>query len=214
MRRTKENAETTRIAILDEAVRLFAEKGVAETSLEEIARAAKVTRGAIYWHFKNKMEIFDVLHEQLYTPLSDMILCDMKIDHPYPLQQMRDLCIELMLDVARNKQKQYAIRLFLIKMDYSGELQKYRQAHRERKHANVNLFRRYFEKAIANKQLSADHDPAVLAMAVRCYLKGIMFEYLGDPETFDMFIQAPILVNTFFQYMIGTGSVPDNLNTY
>ena len=206
MRRTKEDAETTRIAILDEAVRLFAEKGVAETSLEEIANAAKVSRGAIYWHFKNKMEIFDVLHERLYQPLSEMILKDMKLDHPFPLQKMQQLCIDLMLDVADNKQKQYAITLFLIKMDYSGDLQKYRQPHRERKHANVDLFRHYFEKAIARKQLSAEQDPAALAMAVRCYLKGIVFEYLGDPETFDMNAQAPTLINTFFQHMIGAGA--------
>lgn len=202
MRRTKEDAEATRIAILDQAVRLFAEKGVAETSLEEIARAANITRGAIYWHFKNKVEIFDVLHERLYQPLSDMILCDMRAEHPEPLQQMRKLCIELMLDIARDQQKQHAIRLFLIKMDYSGELQKYRQPHRERKHANVGLFRCYFEKAIANKQLSSDQNPATLAMAVRCYLKGIMFEYLGDPDSFDMNAWAPTLINTFFQNVI------------
>ena len=85
MRRTKADAERTRRAILDEAVRLFAEKGVSETSLEEIARAANVTRGAIYWHFKNKMEIFDALHERLYQPLSEMILQDMQMAHPFPL---------------------------------------------------------------------------------------------------------------------------------
>jgi len=204
MRRTKADAELTRITILDEAVRLFAEKGVAETSLEEIARAANVTRGAVYWHFKNKMEIFDALHERLYQPLSETILNDMERDHPYPLQKMESLCIELLLDVARNKQKQYAITLFLLKMDYSGELQKYRQPHRERKHANVDLFRHYFEQAIARKQLSDQSDPSTLAMAVRCYLKGIVFEYLGDPESFDLDTQAPILIHTFFRNMLTT----------
>jgi AcrR family transcriptional regulator len=202
MRRTKADAELTRIAILDEAVRLFAEKGVAETSLEEIARAANVTRGAVYWHFKNKMEIFDALHERLYQPLSETILNDMERDHPHPLQKMESLCIELLLDVARNKQKQYAITLFLLKMDYSGELQKYRKPHRERKLANVDLFRHYFEQAIARKQLSDQLDPATLAMAVRCYLKGIVFEYLGDPESFEMNAQAPILIHIFFGTML------------
>ena len=204
MRRTKADAELTRIAILDEAVRLFAEQGVSKTSLEQIARAAQVTRGAIYWHFKNKMEIFDALHERLYQPLSEMILQDMQMAHPYPLEKMRSLCIELLLDVADNEQKQHAITLFLIKMDYSGELEKYRQTHRERKLANVDLFRRYFEDAIHKKQLSTDHDPAILAMAVRCYLKGIVFEFLGDKESFDMRAQAPTLINTFFRTMINS----------
>lgn len=202
MRRTKAEAEQTRITILDEAVRLFAENGVSNTSLEQIARAAKVTRGAIYWHFKNKMEIFDALHERLYQPLSEMILDEMQMDHPYPLRKMQQLCIDLMLDVVHNKQKQYAITLFLIKMDYSGELEKYRQTHRERKHANVDLFRRLFAQAILKNQLSSDYDPATLAMAVRCYLKGMVFEYLGDPESFDLAHQAPILINSFFHCLI------------
>ena len=51
MRRTKEQAEQTRVAILEAAERLFLEKGVAQCSLEQIARAAGVTRGAVYWHF-------------------------------------------------------------------------------------------------------------------------------------------------------------------
>lgn len=204
MRRTKADAELTRIAILDEAVRLFAENGVANTSLEQIAQAARVTRGAIYWHFKNKMEIFDALHERLYQPLSEMILQDMQMEHPFPLEKMRSLCTQLLLDVADNQQKQHAITLFLIKMDYSGDLQKYRHTHRERKLANVDLFRRYFEDAIRKKQLSDEHNPATLAMAVRCYLKGIVFEYLGDKESFDMHSQAPILINTFFKSMINS----------
>lgn len=57
MRRTKEDAELTKQTILKAAVDVFTERGVAKASLEEIARKADVTRGAVYWHFKNKMEI-------------------------------------------------------------------------------------------------------------------------------------------------------------
>ena len=53
MKRTKDEAEQTKAGILDAAVELFAEKGFANTSLTEIAKKAEVTRGAIYWHFKN-----------------------------------------------------------------------------------------------------------------------------------------------------------------
>jgi len=47
VRRTKEEAEQTRDQILDAAEILFFERGVAHTSLEQIARAAGVTRGAV-----------------------------------------------------------------------------------------------------------------------------------------------------------------------
>ena len=198
MRRTKEDAEKTRRAILDASVKLFAEKGVAETSLEEIGRLANVTRGAIYWHFKNKIEIFDELHKQLYQPLSGMILNDMEVDHPDPLQQIKELSIALLIDVARNEPKRQAIMLFLMKANYTGELEKYRVLHRERKHDNVDLFSRYFEKARSKGILPPDASPDTLALAVRCFMKGIVFEYLNDPEIFDMELQAPRLMETFF----------------
>ena len=53
-RRTKAEAESTRAAILDAAEVLFYQHGVSRTTLEKIALAANVTRGAIYWHFENR----------------------------------------------------------------------------------------------------------------------------------------------------------------
>src|SRR5690606_12983243 len=58
MRRTKEQAEQTRASILAAAEQLFLEKGVAHSTLDQIARAAGVTRGAVYWHFENKAHLF------------------------------------------------------------------------------------------------------------------------------------------------------------
>ena len=57
VRRTKEEAQETRNSILDAAERVFFEKGVSRTSLADIAQAAGVTRGAIYWHFAHKSDL-------------------------------------------------------------------------------------------------------------------------------------------------------------
>ncbi|MGL4893183.1 MAG: TetR family transcriptional regulator, partial [Aeromonas veronii] len=51
-RRTKEEAQQTRCHIMSTALDLFCSQGLAKTSLTDIARAADLTRGAIYWHFK------------------------------------------------------------------------------------------------------------------------------------------------------------------
>jgi TetR/AcrR family acrAB operon transcriptional repressor len=67
-RRTKEDAEKTRSAILMAALELLSQKGLASTSLDQIAQQAGVTRGAIYWHFKNKTELFATLLEEWLTP--------------------------------------------------------------------------------------------------------------------------------------------------
>ena len=56
-KRTHEEALQTKKQIMDAAVTLFSSKGYEKTSLSDVARAAGVTRGAIYWHFENKGEL-------------------------------------------------------------------------------------------------------------------------------------------------------------
>ena len=52
-----ESKERTRQRLLAEAQRLFRERGYAATSLEQIAEAAEVTKGAIYGHFASKEDL-------------------------------------------------------------------------------------------------------------------------------------------------------------
>src|SRR6201994_3729059 len=68
VRRTKAEAEQTREAILKAAVETFLERGVTRATLDEIARAARVTRGAVYWHFRDKLEIFLALERRANLP--------------------------------------------------------------------------------------------------------------------------------------------------
>ncbi len=63
--RQAENSAATRNALLKAARKLFAERGFADTATEEVVRRARVTRGALYHHFKDKQDLFRaVLHEE------------------------------------------------------------------------------------------------------------------------------------------------------
>jgi AcrR family transcriptional regulator len=62
--RREEYSASTRRALIDSATALFAERGYARTSLDEIAAGARVTKGALYGHFASKQALFRaVLHE-------------------------------------------------------------------------------------------------------------------------------------------------------
>ena len=63
--RQAKNAAATRTALLRVARKLFTERGYADTATEEVVRRARVTRGALYHHFRDKQDLFKaVLHEE------------------------------------------------------------------------------------------------------------------------------------------------------
>ncbi len=63
-----ESKERTRQRLLAEAQRLFRERGYAATSLEQIAEAAEVTKGAIYGHFASKEDLMLTAIEAVPAP--------------------------------------------------------------------------------------------------------------------------------------------------
>jgi len=69
VRKTREEAEKTRKQIIDAARSVFHRCGVGHTSLEKIAKEAGVTRGAVYWHFRDKADLFFAMREDVFTPL-------------------------------------------------------------------------------------------------------------------------------------------------
>lgn len=197
-RKTKQDAEATRESILEAAAKVFVEQGVANASLAEIAAEASVTRGAVYWHFKNKADIFAALHEQLFVSFSQMIFEGLEKDHPHPLEQLKAFCVELLLDLDRNPQKKRVLTIFFVKCDYSGEMEGFLQIQNRQKTESRELFARYFERAVAKGDLPADADPVALTQALVCYITGIAFEYLRSPDLFRMQSQAEPIIRVFF----------------
>ncbi len=64
MKRTKEDANETRKNIMKAAIKIFSSKGYNKATFVDIAAAANVTRGAVYWHFKSKAELYISLSKE------------------------------------------------------------------------------------------------------------------------------------------------------
>jgi AcrR family transcriptional regulator len=75
--RRSEYSESTRDALVDSAVDLFTKRGYAATSLDEVARRARVTKGALYHHFSGKQALFeaafDVVETTVKTQLAEIL---------------------------------------------------------------------------------------------------------------------------------------------
>src|SRR5687767_12460237 len=68
-----EHAEATRSALLAAGRELFAERGFAGVSAEEIVARARVTRGALYHHFKDKKDLFGAVCDELGTEMAKYV---------------------------------------------------------------------------------------------------------------------------------------------
>jgi AcrR family transcriptional regulator len=68
-----EQSEATRAALVAAARELFAERGFARTSTEELVRKARVTRGALYHHFEDKTDLFAAVFEDVSTDVMRIV---------------------------------------------------------------------------------------------------------------------------------------------
>ena len=71
--RKAEQSEATRQALLAVARELFADRGYAGVGTEEIVQRARVTRGALYHHFRDKKDLFRAVYERLEAELAEAL---------------------------------------------------------------------------------------------------------------------------------------------
>lgn len=84
--RREADARATRDALIDAALALFTERGYAAVGTEEIVAGAKVTRGALYHHFRDKRDLFRAVHERVERELMERVAARMKgADDPWEL---------------------------------------------------------------------------------------------------------------------------------
>ena len=198
MRRTKEDAEKTRVALLAAAEHLFMERGVAHTSLDQIAREVGVTRGAVYWHFQNKAHLFNDMLNQVRLPAEQLaerlISCDRQ------LRNLRDLSIEAINSLAQDQQRRRIFTILLHRCEFTEEL---REAE-ERHHAFINEFIRVCEQlfASAEDQLQPGVTPRLAARALHGLIVGLFSDWTRDPALFDPPRDTAALLDSLFRGLV------------
>jgi len=201
MRRTKEDAEKTRCAILHAAEELFLQNGVAHTSLEQIARHAGVTRGAVYWHFQNKADLFHAMLNQVRLPpeqLAQRLVLD---PNAGPLRPLRDLCVESVRSLAQDQKR----RIFTILLHRSEMTDELRPA-RERHHALIAQFialcEQQFDEAARRGLLQPGVQPRQAALALHALLVGLFSDLTRGPESFDLELDPAVLIDALFRGLV------------
>ncbi|MCK7498030.1 MAG: TetR family transcriptional regulator [Comamonadaceae bacterium] len=199
VRRTKEEAEATRSRILDAAELTFQQRGVSGTSLEDIARSAGVTRGAIYWHFRDKADLFEAMMDRVVLPLESQLLSSGDPEVADPLEQLRAATLSALRATVSDAQARRVFEIALHKVEYVDEL----QAVRERRIAcfdeRVRRMQRGFERAQAEGQVRLALPPRTAALGLHALIDGLLNNWMLEPESFDLVACGEALVDAFFR---------------
>jgi TetR/AcrR family acrAB operon transcriptional repressor len=186
MRRTKAEAEETRTSIIVAAERVFYEKGVANSTLDEIATAAGVTRGAIYWHFESKSALFLELYNAVQLPRVNMSdAAGAGCEDTDPIRAVETIALEWLSMLAKDIQRQRLLTI-LLRTNYEDEFQSVLTELEMLDEEHTSNMERILSKAAAKGELSRDWTPSTCSRAIKWLMKGICWEWLLFGQKFEL----------------------------
>jgi TetR/AcrR family acrAB operon transcriptional repressor len=184
VRRTREQALETRDRILDAAEGLFLSNGVSRTSLAEIADSAGVTRGAIYWHFANKPDLFIALIERVVLPIEKAVRCVVAAGDP--IGHIRACARDALRAAAREPRSRAVFEIISQKTEYVGEM----SVARDRQLEGMTQCLAHVSQAVACAMgtgcLPRTVDPCGAAIGLHALIDGLIRNWLLGGARFDL----------------------------
>lgn len=206
VRKTKEDAAITRDQLLDAAQNVFFERGVAHTSLAEVAQAAGLTRGAVYWHFENKADLLAALCERCSLPLQQSTA---KIRAAYPndvLARIRERACSVLRSVVEDESTRKIMTILLLKCEYVDEISAASNRLIERREHCLEQMVDEFRDAVAAGQIPAHVPPRQAAIGLMSLVDGLCFHWLFHPPLFALATSAEFWVNSYLNGIIASSA--------
>ncbi len=213
-RKTKEEAERTRQALLQAALTVFSQKGYTAATLEEIAHAAGVTRGAIYWHFHSKAELYTTLVAEV-SAQTEGVVNRAAAEGGSFLDIFRRVMIRLLELLEEDATFRAVQELVLFKTEIVPELREGMKLKAATFRAIEARVAAVLQTGMASGAVRADLDPVIGARAALTYINGIIFTWLFDQTAFSLRACAPALVDVYLRGIIARhndGSRPAELD--
>ncbi len=202
VRKTKEEAQETRRAILDAAEIVFQEHGVSRTSLDEIAKAAGVTRGAVYWHFTNKAALFDALIQRVFEPL-EARLADLQSNcEGNPVDSLRTLALYFVDRVVNDPRYFRILEISWHKCEYVGEMATIRDKHLECGNRYLAICEEGFRLAQERGFLPLALAPRCAAMGMMAVVDGLVVNWTLDKTLFPLDRFGPLIVDAYLNGLL------------
>jgi TetR/AcrR family acrAB operon transcriptional repressor len=174
-RKTKEEASRTRQQIIDAARNVFHQHGVARATLEQVASTAGLTRGAVYWHFKDKAELFHAMRADVLDPTRERVDALLfSTQHTDPLDAMEAALKEFFLVLDECPTLRQVLEILVLRCEQVEQFADVPQAcHRPGEEFMAKLERVYREAA-DHGSLRSGLDPAAMALDTWLFVDGLL----------------------------------------
>lgn len=205
VRRTKDEAQETRSRILDAAERLFSEHGVSRTSFEDIAHAAGVTRGAIYWHFKDKSDLFGAMVNRVTLPMEAMVARSSDESVEDPIGSLRACAVNALRRAATDPQCQRVFEVVTHKCEYLGEMAGVKGRISGIQKGCVDRAEQAIRNAIKRGQVPAGVNPRLAAIGLDAMLYGLISTWLANRDYVPLEQQAEAMIDLYLDGLRNAG---------
>jgi TetR/AcrR family acrAB operon transcriptional repressor len=193
VKRTKEEALETRNQLLDAAENVFHRDGYARTTFDAIAEEARLTRGAIYWHFRNKSDLFNTLCERVRLPMEELIIAG--VDPVDPLGHLRRECTSFLKQTAENPHTRKVLDVLFHKCEFVDPADPVYVRHQEAFLRGRKLISDFLAAAVNKGQLPSNLNIPLATTMFQASVDGILKNWLFLPDCFDLAATAEQLVD-------------------
>jgi TetR/AcrR family transcriptional regulator, acrAB operon repressor len=203
VRKTKEDAEQTRQCIINAAREVFADKGVSKTSLEEVARHAGVTRGAVYWHFENKSDLLHAMRDQVVLPLidrmDDTLLLNLDKEHNPgndPLTRIENFLLGTIQVLNDHQHTRQTYEIMMTKCEYVGEFSEVMEQMMNNCLNIIDKLEQVYEKGLGKQLIRPTLTAKQYALDTHLFFSGLLHMWVKDTEGLRYRNQAKELIHT------------------
>ena len=203
VRRTKDEAQETRNRILDAAEHVFSEHGVSRTSLEDIAQAAGVTRGAIYWHFKDKSDLFAAMVNRVTLPMEAMVARSSDESVADPIASLKACAVSALMRTATDPQVQRVFDVVTHKCEYLGDMAGVNGRISSIQKGCVDRSEQAIRNAIKRGLLPAHVNPRLAAVGLDAMIFGLISNWLANSGYLPLERQAEAMIDLYLDGLRG-----------
>ena len=198
MKRTKEDANVTRQDILKASLQVFSQYGYEATKLEDIAEAAKVTRGAIYHHFGGKAGLYNALVDQIILRLNGVAEDAIETGGSV-LDIMQRVFVQVLVSIEQDSEFRAIHELILRRPISDPAVEESQQRRLEGDKQTLALIEESFQDAIDNGEVRADVHPRTVALTMLALQNGLLTLWLVDQTLFSLKDEAERVVDIFLR---------------